>query len=342
LRPVPAAALSTACLAAAMAGSARANDAPPPAEPQTFAERLVADMRQLVDLAIVARPPKLVPPKKLALTWKLAKLGSLDLGGALVALASADLDADGKAELYAVTPTQVVVVAADKKLREVSRIAFAGERTSFGPRDVVGTAVADGLTLRVAVSTFARSMRVTARQSVFSGEPGDPGFPLCPAETAQLTPARNYFGDGPTAFYGVQCSDHLVDAEGHPLRTRAQLSLQNSLDVAVERCATRGLGCEPATHHEYAGVGTAFAVADVDRDGTPDVLASAAGPPGDPDTLRVHSLGGDEKKPRLKKAFAAGGIVGIAVGDFDGNGAPEAVIAVRIVGATRVDLWRLE
>jgi hypothetical protein len=95
-------------------------------------------------------------------------------------------------------------------------------------------------------------------------------------------------------------------------------------------------------HHEYSGIGTAFAVADVDRDGTPELVSSAAGPPGDPDTLRVLSLGDDEKKPRLKKAFTAGGIVGIAVGDFDGNGAPEAVIAVRIVGATRVDLWRLE
>ena len=167
-------------------------------------------------------------------------------------------------------------------------------------------------------------------------------FPLCPNERAQLAPGRNYFGDATTGFYGARCTSKLVDSDGYPLRTRAQLSLANKPDVPVERCAATDLGCQLTGRHEYANVGITFDIADVDRDGTPELLYAAAGAPGDPDTLRVVSLGDDEKKPKLKKAFTAGGVAGIASADLDGNGAAEAVIAVRLVGASRVDLWRLE
>ena len=56
--------------------------------------------------------------------------------------------------------------------------------------------------------------------------------------------------------------------------------------------------------------------------------------PGDPDGVKVISVGGDEKKPLFKKNFN-GGVVGIAVVEST------IVIAVRLAGASRVDLWRL-
>lgn len=332
-------------LSLALLAPAYASDTPgDPPRPTTYAEKLVASVRNAVDAAIVARPPKLVPPRKLALAYKLGKLGTLDLGAPLLTLAAADLDGNGTGELYAVTAHDVIAIGLgpDKKPRELGRVAFAGDRATTGPRDVVATAAVDGATLVASASTFARSLRLSWKKGVLVGEAAEPGFLLCAGERAQLAVGRNYFGDAATGSYGVRCTNALVDGDGYPLRARAQLSLASKLDIAVERCAARDLGCQPTARHEVANVGTAFEVADVDRDGMPDVVYAAAGPPGDPDILRVVTLGDDEKKPKFKKTFAAGGIAGIAVTDLDGNGAPEAIAAVRLVGASRVDLWRLE
>jgi hypothetical protein len=339
--------------------SAVASDEPPPraVTPDTWLHELVRDVRARIDTAIVARPPVLVPPKKIAVRWKLVKLGSLDLGAPLVALAGADLDGDGRGELYAVTAHEVIAIGMrGKKLEELGRVAFSGEAALPMPRDVVGHAIVDPAVgarpgsldprqsaLVASVSTWARSLRVTLKGGVLAGAPGELGFALCPGERAQLAPGRNYFGDATTGYYGVRCTSGLVEPDGRPIRTRAQLSLAHRLEVQVERCVAANLGCQPAGKHEYAGVGVAFEIADVDRDGRPEAIFAGAGAPGDPDVLKVVTLGDDDKKrAKVKKTFAAGGVAGIAVADLAGDGTAEVVAAVRILGATRVDLWRLE
>ncbi len=349
--------LAAAACTLALAATAHASDPPdahpPPAipiKPPTFAESLVHDIHALVDAAIVARPPKLVPPRPIKRAYKLAKLGTLDLGRPLATLAAADLDGDRKGELYAVTATDVIAIGwADGKLRELGRVAFTGERPSFGPRDVVATATlapaAPGIPagLVATVSTYARGMRVHWKAGALVGTPETaPGFLACPGEHLQLAPGRNYFGEPATGFYALRCTSGLVDGDGYPLRARAQLSMTNKLDVAVERCAAMDFKCEPAARHEYANVGIAYDITDVDRNGALELVYAAAGAPGDPDILRVVSLGDDEKKQKLKKSFTAGGIAGIATTDLDGDGVPDTIAAVRLVGASRDDLWRLE
>ena len=127
------------------------------------------------------------------------------------------------------------------------------------------------------------------------------------------------------------------------MRVRAQLSLTNHLEIDVERCAALNLGCQKIGRHEYSSAGVAFDIADVDRDGKPEIIMAGAGAPGDPDLLKVVTLGDDEKRQaKLRKGFAAGGVAGIAVSDLDNDGVPEVVAAVRLVGATRIDLWRIE
>ena len=56
----------------------------------------------------------------------------------------------------------------------------------------------------------------------------------------------------------------------------------------------------------------------------------------------IGNVGANAEDAESRKVFAAGGIAGIAVGDVDGDGAPETFVAVRVVGAPRVDLWSLE
>ena len=72
------------------------------------------------------------------------------------------------------------------------------------------------------------------------------------------------------------------------------------------------------------------------------IATSSDGAPGDPDTLEVITLGDDSKHAKLKKPFTAGGIAGIAVTDVDKDGVDDIVVAVRLVGASRIDLWRIE
>jgi len=316
----------------------------PPPGPDAWLHDLVRDVRKKIDAAIVARPPKLNPPKQVAVHWKLAKLGSLDLGSPLVTLTGADLDGDGKGELYAVTARDVIAIGVrGKKLEELGRVAFVGDAALPMPRDVVGSATVDGGVLVASVSTFTRSLRVAWKGKTLTATVGEPGFLMCPGEVAQLAPGRNYFGDATTGHYGARCRSGLVEPDGRAIRVRAQLTLGNHLEISVERCVAGNLGCQPATKHDYPAAGIAFEIADVDRDGKPELIYTGAGAPGDPDLIKVVSLGDDEKKhAKLRKSFTAGGVAGVAVSDLDGDGVGDVVAAVRIVGATRVDMWRLE
>ena len=309
--------------------------------PDSFLRELVRDLRARIDAVVVARPPKLVPPQKVAMQWKLAKLGSLDLGAPLVALTGADLDGDGRGELYAVTTREVIVLGVrGKKLEELGRVAFVGEPATPAPRDVVATAIVEGSEVVASVSSWAKSLRVRKAKTL-TGVAGAPGFAVCPGEVAQLVPGRNYF-DGGTQRYATRCRAGLVEPDGRPLRVRGELALTNKLEISIERCAAVNLGCQALGRHAYNAVGIAFDFADVDRDGKPEAIYAAAGAPGDPDILKVVTIGDDDRKWKLRKSFTAGGIAGIAVADLDGNGVPEVVAAVRLVGATRVDVWRVE
>ncbi|HEY4058268.1 MAG TPA: hypothetical protein VGM39_16760, partial [Kofleriaceae bacterium] len=66
-----------------------------------------------------------------------------------------------------------------------------------------------------------------------------------------------------------------------------------------------------------------------------------AGAPGDPDAVKVFTLGGDEKKGLFRKVFQ-GGVAGLAIADGDGDGVTEVIAAVRLAGSARADIWRLD
>jgi hypothetical protein len=315
-----------------VAAPARADDDGP-------LSRLAADVRVKLDAASKARIATPTPPVPVTVKWKAVKVGSVDLGDQLVALAAADLDRDGKAELYAVTARDVVAISLTSgRAKELGRVAFSGELAARPPRDVVGVAVADAGVVVASVSTWARGLRVSWHGKTLVADPAEPGFLLCPGEHALLAEGRNYFGDAANAIYAARCRADLVDPTGLPLRIRAALSITGKLDVDVETCAAPG-ACHPAGHYELANVGVAFDVADVDRDGKPEVVYASASAPGDPDMLRVVTLGDDDKRPPLKKF--TGGVAGVVAIDLDGNGTQEVVAAVRLVGSTQVDLWRL-
>lgn len=303
--------------------------------------RLASAVTERLDALAAARAPKVVPPVPVRVAWKPVKLGSLDLGAPLAALAAADLDGDGKSELYAVTAHEVVGIAVrGGRASELGRVAFAGPRAVPESRDAVGAAAVEGRELVASSSAWVNELRVAWQGKKLVGQPGGPGFLVCPQERAALVAGRNYFGPAASAFYAVRCRDDLVDPGGYPLRVRAQLALSGKLAVSIEKCAPGGKACKPAAAFELAGAGVAFEISDVDRDGVPEVVVTDAAAPGDPDFVRVVSTAAPQGKPLFKKTFQAG-VAGLAAVDSDGDGVGEVIAAVRLAGATRVDLWRL-
>jgi hypothetical protein len=305
-----------------------------------FFARLAAEARHGVDTVIAKREPALMPPVPIKLAWKAVRLGSLDLGAPLVAMGAADLDHDGKAELYAVTTKEVVAIGiANKRVTELGRVAFGGSPAVPASRDPVGTLVFAAGEAVASSSAFDLELRVSWQGGKIVAQPGGAAGLVCAHQRLARMPGRNHFGDPAQPIYGVRCAE-LVDAMGAPIQVHAQLA-GTKLEVDVERCAKGAAKCLPVAKYELKDYGSAFEIADVDRDGKPEAIVSGAGAPGDPDAVKVITLGGDEKKGLYRKTFN-GGVAGIAVGDGDGDGAPEVVAAVRLAGATRVDLWRLD
>ncbi|MBA2538293.1 MAG: hypothetical protein H0V17_01550, partial [Deltaproteobacteria bacterium] len=106
------------------ASEVRAGDNPP----GDYYSQLAATVKAKLDALVAARAPKLVPPVPIKPAWKVAKVGSIDLGAPLVALAAAELDGDPKsAELYAVTPRELIAIGYKSgKLIELGRTRFTG------------------------------------------------------------------------------------------------------------------------------------------------------------------------------------------------------------------------
>lgn len=319
------------CCAAMPAARAEADDG--------YLGRLAATVRAQLDDAAASHRARLVPPVAVTVKWKPQKLGSLDLGAPIAAVAAADLDGDRKAELYVVTAREVIAVSVAGKLHELGRIAFTGDPAIPASRDVVGTAVVEGTALIAAASGWSKDLRIQWDGKALTAKPGPGGFRVC-GERLQLASGRNHFRDGSAALFGGRCRDDLVDPVGAPLHVRGELSATGALDVAVERCAADGNACLPAGTYRYKDIGVAFEIADVERDGTLDLVVSSASAPGDADAIRVIPLGAPAGKPTFKKSFN-GGVAGVVVADGDGDGVPEVLCVVRLAGATRVDVWRL-
>jgi hypothetical protein len=86
-------------------------------------------------------------------------------------------------------------------------------------------------------------------------------------------------------------------------------------------------------------VGAAFELVDLDGDGAIEVVTSAWRAPGQGDALAVF----DEKGAAIHRGIALrGGVAAIAAGDFNGDGAADVAAFVRLVEATRGDLWVMQ
>lgn len=288
-------------------------------------------------------------PVAVAVRWNPRRIATLDVGSSLGAMIAGDLDGDRVPELVLVSDSMVIVCAlVDGKLREITRMAFVGEPAAIRPRDPVSTVAIDLAAGEVMAgsSSYATSIRARWQAPTLVILEQLDGLPLCAHQRMRLAVGRNMFvdtGDDPAAsaggkelFFAQRCRDDLTLADGSRASVVARLPVDGPLAIAVQpRCD----GPCPSRRYEVSGVGVAFDLGDVDRDGRIDVAYAGAGAPGDPDAVRVAPIS-DPRRTLYRRAFPTG-VAAVALIDFDGNGASEVVAAVRVPGSLRFELWRL-
>jgi hypothetical protein len=318
--------------------------------------RLWSSVRKAVELAVAERSRR--PPVPVAVTWRDRRVASVDLGAPLLAVAGVDVDRDGRIELAALTTREVVLLApAGNALREVGRATLPGEPAAIRPRDPVGTLVVDERAAPVELlarsSELAEGVALRWSEGALRESRRVAGFPLCPELRAELAPGRNYFDGGtarwedgsmapidlPATFVSVICRADLRDPAGRPLWVTAVVDSER---VARLRCVAAQGECPPgpAPAGEYTGVGVAIEVADVDNDGSPEVLTTRGGAPGERDRVSIYTRQADRAIRVHAREFSAGA-VGLVAGDVDGDGDRDVVVALRFAGSHNVTFWTL-
>jgi hypothetical protein len=318
--------------------------------------QLWREVQYAIDVAVRERSPR--PPVPVAVTWRERRIASVDLGAPLLALVAVDIERDGRAELAALTTDSVVLLApAGKAMKELGRAALPGEPAAIRPRDPVGALAVDARAGRVELlarsSELAEGVALIWRDGALREDRRVAGFPLCAGMQAELAPGRNYFEgatvrweeaapgrfEPPAAFFSAVCRDDLTDPTGRPLSVTAVIDTER---VAHLFCrAARGECPEgPAQAGDHAGVGVALEVADIDNDGTPELLTTRGGAPGDRDRVSVFARQGGRITRIFTREFHAG-IVGLVAGDLDGDGDRDVLVAVRFVGSRHVSFWTL-
>jgi hypothetical protein len=316
-------------------------------------------VRAELERASAEREPALEPPRPVTVRWRPRRLASIDLGAAPLALAAADLDGDGRAELVALTAHEVVVLAPQGRagIGVLGRAALPEEPASLRPRDAVGTLVVvdeeDGAVVLARTSLQAEGAAYALRDGEVVTVRTAPSFPLCAGASAELSPGRNYFDAAtavghvlalPPAFYAAVCRRRMVDPAGRRLEASAVLDLDDALSVqTVVRCPRRDEACrarEPETW-TIPEVGAAFELADVDGDGAPEAIVTAASAPGMSDRVTVYALRDGGEAEELARRTFSGGVIGVVAADLEGDATLKVVVAVRLLGSHRIDLWTL-
>ncbi len=333
-----AAVLASVVAATGWAVAAPAPPAAPPRSPDAGTPLITAwaTLQQRIDLEQqrLARVP--VP---VGFRFKPMKIGSLDVRPDLAAAAVADLDRDGRAEVFVAGEHAVTVVSFLPGPRVVASVRFPdiAQRRS---RQLVGSVRVVGAEVRAQVSSHPSAMTVRWNGAGYIGEVGAPvrsaGFEFCKDQIWPLQPGRNWFDTGVVSqgVYNVVCRDDLVDAQGHVWSMRASVSEHDVLHVETQpHCDAT---CGAVQSFDISGAGYALALDDLDQNGLPEVLASAAIANADLVTITELSA-----PPRvvLRRRFGTG-VVALLTGDFDGDGRRDVVALVR--AGKRIDVWSLQ
>jgi hypothetical protein len=108
-----------------------------------YLEEALARAREELDAVVAARPPVRRPPVPVKVSWQLRKLGAVDAGAPVLALAAVDVDANGKADLIALTSRELLRLPTTGIMAIAVRWPLPSGPPPQRPRDPVGTLIRD-------------------------------------------------------------------------------------------------------------------------------------------------------------------------------------------------------
>jgi len=289
----------------------------------------------------------------------------VQVGGGILALASADLDGDGRAELLALQSRTLLVLrylGPRKGLSVALQHPLGGQPATIRPRRPMGTLLAldrDGdrkpeLLLRS--SEQARGEILSMESGGLSSRGELDGYPLAGDAGSLLTcaarpgqdqldgaAARILPADGaapapatglPAAFYALRQAPAPVQKKDEPGAIRALVDSEGVLTLQDPRRG-KALG-------KLRGVGAALHLVDLNDDGALELITSGGGGPGEDDLLRIHKVAGGKLSGLLwSSAGLPGAVTALAHGDLDGDGKLELVAALlNRAGAARLMVLR--
>lgn len=333
-----------------------------PSDGAGWVSRFLAAVDAALETASTARrlPYKEATPRRIAFSPR--RIGTVAAGADILDVAT--IARRGLPAWLAVLTLEEVIVLerGPRGFAERQRWRLPELRAAVVSRDPVGIIVTtdldeDGIDeLVVRTSSAASAAVVHLDRNEIEVLPATTMMQVCARVRLPLVSGRNVF-DGAQVQWAdsadrmllapwlaqLRCARGLSSPEGVPYRAIAAVDHKGEATIAVRRrCELMAGPCEAGMFQaKVEGVGYAFAVADPDGDGMVDFIGSSNTPRGEADRLQVVAISETGNRLRFERAFH-GGIVGIAVGQFVATGFPEVVVAVRLAGSTRLDLWGLE
>src|SRR5262249_29551619 len=218
------------------------------------------------------------------------------------------------------------------------RYPLAGASPTPRPRTPVGALVVTaGHEIVARSSEHEGGVALSLAGTTLHDRGGPTGFPVCErgerVAAAQLLPRPHLFArdgvDGgvaaaalPARFLAARCAGPVV----------ATVDATGTL-----RLARAG---DKAAWGSLPGVGTAFALADLDDVGALELVAAGFRPPGAGDALGFYKIGADgTARPLRKPSPTTAGVVALAPRDFHGDRPIDVVAAIRTADPGRSDLW---